>query len=95
MTYNDGYDEEAIDLARIDVDLEMAEMDAVGNATHRAQKAGVCTHTGGAVAYRSPPVYAEQEGLKPGQIRCVGCKQVYESEDDFQQAIAAAIADYR
>jgi hypothetical protein len=86
-----GMDEEARWLERVDADLEMAEMAAAGNALHAARKAGRCVHAG-AVGYLPDPVYPEQVGLKPGQLRCTdGCGQVFASDEDWLAAMDAAI----
>ena len=85
---------EALETERFEADMLQAEMEAEGRRYARAQKAGVCTH-GSTVGYLAQPVYPEQEGLKPGQSKCTaGCGEVFDSDEAWQQAIAASIADY-
>ena len=87
-------DVEALENERFEADLEQAEMVRAGNAFAAAQRAGRCTH-GSSVSYRSPVVYPEQEGLRPGQSRCTaGCKRVFESDEDWHAAIAAAVEGF-
>jgi hypothetical protein len=88
--------------ARRDVDLEMAAMAAVGDAIAAARNAGRCAHQS-AVGYLSPPCYPEQEGLRPGQLRCTdpfpggapegwrGCGAVFDGDDDWDNAMNDAI----
>lgn len=97
MMYRDDdpwADVEAQESERFDADMQMAEMTAVGNAMHRAQKRGICTH-GSVVGYRVPACYPEQAGLKPGQSRCTegtgGCDRVFESDEDWYAAMDAAL----
>lgn len=79
-------DVEAVEAARLDADLEMAEMDRVGDAVAAAERAGVCHHSS-AVRYRSPVAYDDQIGLRPGQLRCRYCQQVFASDQDWLQAM--------
>ena len=82
------YDPEAI---YQDSDIEAAEMAEAGNAIAAAQARGVCCHMS-AVGYRSVPVYTEQEGLKPGQMRCTdGCGEVFADEEDWNAAMNYAM----
>lgn len=84
-------DVEALETERRDADIEMAEMAQAGNAIHAARKRGVCCHQG-TVGYSSKPCYAEQEGLKPGQMRCTdGCQRVFESDEDWYAAMDEAV----
>jgi hypothetical protein len=86
-----GAEMEAIETARMDADLAQAEMERAGNAFHAARKAGRCVH-GGAVGYLPDPVYPEQVGLKPGQLRCTdGCGAVFASDEDWLAAIDQAV----
>jgi hypothetical protein len=87
-------DVEALENERFEADMAQAEMEREGARWARAQRAGVCTH-GSSVAYRSPAVYPEQEGLTPGQSRCTaGCGRVFESDDDWHRAMADAVAPF-
>ncbi len=88
-------DVEALEQERREADMLQAEMDRHGNAIARARAAGRCTH-GSAVRYLNPPVYPEQEGLQPGQSRCTeGCGRVFESDQEWQEAMDAAVYDER
>lgn len=89
-----GAEEEARQLAAYDADLELAEGAAMGDAIHAARQRGVCPHQS-AVAYRKPPAYPAQEGLRPGQLRCTdpdpgGCGRVFDSDEDWVAAMDAA-----
>lgn len=94
MTYPDettGDANEAHWLAGIEADMEMAEMAAVGNRIAYQRRQGVCCHQS-AVGYLPEPCYPEQEGLKPGQLRCTdGCGQVFDSDEGWYAAMDAAI----
>lgn len=103
MSYDDEdpwAEEEAAEDRRRDVDLEQAAMDAAGDALHRARRAGRCVHAS-AVGYISPPVYPEQQGLRPGQVACTdgpvradgrrGCGAVFASDAAWCQAMDDAI----
>jgi hypothetical protein len=82
---------EALEAEQFDADLLQSEMDAQGDAIARAWKAGRCTH-GSATGYMRPPVSAAQEGLKRGQLRCTaGCKAVFGSDQDWYDAMDAAL----
>ena len=86
MTFT--YDEEAV---YQDADFEMAEARNVGNAIARQEAKGVCCHQG-VVGYLAEPVYPEQIGLSPGQVRCTdGCGAVFASEDDWFAAMGYAL----
>jgi hypothetical protein len=97
MTYLDEdpwADVEALENERHEADHQQAEMTAVGNAIHRAEKAGICTH-GSTVGYLRPAVYPEQNELAPGQSMCTkgtgGCRRIFESDADWYAAMDAAI----
>jgi hypothetical protein len=86
-------DMEALEQERLDADMLQAEMVRHGNAIARARAAGRCTH-GSAVGYRDPPVYPEQEGLRPGQSRCTEqCGRVFASDQEWHEAMEAAVYD--
>lgn len=97
MSYPDddpAAENEAIWLGRLDADIEMAEMTAVGDAIAAAEKRGICTH-GSAAGYMNPPASQAQVGLKPGQLRCTkgtsGCRRVFASDADWYAAMDEAI----
>ena len=78
---DDDYDAEldALHTERLDAGIKQDEMDAAGDAYHAAlaryRRTGdrtYCPH-GSGVGYRNPPVYPEQEGLRPGEFRCHHC----------------------
>ena len=80
------YDEE-LPAGFQDADFEMAEMEAVGNQLARQRRRGICTH-GHMVGFKINPdtgkvFYPEQEGLVEGQSRCMDCKQVFQSDDEW------------
>jgi hypothetical protein len=86
-----GYEAEAIEAERMDADIEQARMEAIGARFAAAEAAGVCTH-GRAVGYIDPPVYPEQAGLRPGELRCAsGCGEVFRSDAEWIAATHAAI----
>jgi hypothetical protein len=77
-----------------DADQEMAEMTRAGDAAAAAERRGICTH-GSSVGYRGGPRSAQQEGLKPSQVRCTkgtsGCAAVFESDEAWHTAMDKAI----
>ncbi|MFD4529126.1 hypothetical protein ACFWP7_35485 [Streptomyces sp. NPDC058470] len=74
---------EAILTQRLDVDLEMAQMNAEADAWHAVRDRGFCNH-GSAIGYRHPPVHEVQRLLKPGQLICTaGCDTVFADEEDW------------
>lgn len=74
-----------------DADIATWEDQQIGAAMHAARKAGRCCHNS-AVGYLSKPVYPEQEGLKPGQLRCTdGCGTVFENDEDWVYAMRYAL----
>lgn len=84
-------EQEAIEQERFDADLEQAEMERAGAAIWAAKQRGICTHSG-AVSYLDPPLYPEQVGLRPGQLRCTdGCNRLFDSEEDWFAAMEEAI----
>jgi hypothetical protein len=84
MFYDDDYDDPG---TYSDADIEQAEMEAEGRRLAALRRQGICTH-GSVVGYHDPPIYPEQEGLKPGQERCTaGCGRVFDSDDDWIAAI--------
>jgi hypothetical protein len=90
-----GTEMEAIETERLDADIEQYEMEAAGDAIARAERAGICTH-GSAAGYHYPPIYPEQEGLQPGQLRCTkhtgGCQRVFASDEDWYAAMDEAVS---
>lgn len=88
MYYDDdpGIDLEAIETQRRDADLEQAAMEREGNRLDALRDKGICTHSSG-VGYLKTPVYPEQVGLKPGQIRCTegtgGCTFVADNDEEW------------
>ena len=77
--------------ARIEKFEAGAEARNVGNAIARQEAKGVCCHQG-VVGYLAEPVYPEQIGLSPGQVRCTdGCGAVFASEDDWFAAMGYAL----
>lgn len=87
-------DVEAVETARRDADMEMAEMDRIGNATAAAQRAGRCTH-GSAQGYPGGPRTPQQEGLAPGQLRCTaGCGAVFADDEDWYGATDEALEGF-
>lgn len=93
-------EEEATQTARTDADLDMAEMNAAGDALWAARDAGRCVHAS-AVGYLPKPCYPEQVGLRPGQVACTdgpvkadghrGCGAVFASNDAWYAAMDEAI----
>ncbi|MEO3978949.1 hypothetical protein [Streptomyces sp. CAU 1734] len=80
---NGGDELEAIHNARLDADLEMAQMNADADAWHAVRDRGFCNH-GSAVGYRNPPVHEAQKPLKPGQLACTaGCGTIFADDDDW------------
>jgi hypothetical protein len=94
VSYRDDEDawaeDEAAELARLDADLEMAEMDAAGDAIAAARKTGRCPHLS-AQGY----LPGEDRGITPGQLRCTdggrGCGAVFQSDDDWYAAMDEAV----
>ncbi|MGW1562757.1 hypothetical protein ACWCQ1_40595 [Streptomyces sp. NPDC002144] len=72
--------------AQWDVDLIQAEMEAAARRLAAHEEAGFCTHQS-AVGCIPDPVYEEQIGLTPGQLRCTaGCGTVFESDEAWEAA---------
>lgn len=88
---------EAAETARMDADLELADMVATGNAMDAARRRGICCH-GSTVGYLPPgqQCYPEQAGLKKGQQACTehtgGCTAVFEGNDHWIAAMDAALS---
>lgn len=75
-----------------DADIEMAELEAAGARIAQWRRSGGCAHQG-AVSYRNPPVYPEQEGLEPGQLRCTdGCGMVFADDEAWSDAVAEILS---
>jgi len=82
------YDEEAV---YQDADILQAQYEQESRAIRARRNAGVCCHQS-AVGYVNPPIYPEQEGLLPGQIRCTeGCGTVFDSDQAWYEAMTAAV----
>ncbi|MFI1584747.1 hypothetical protein [Embleya sp. NPDC020630] len=76
---------QAIREQRLDVDLEMAAMTAVGDRIAELRRAGICTH-GSTQGHRADP------DLRPGQLRCTDtCKRVFASDEEWHAAMDAAL----
>ncbi|WP_328973332.1 hypothetical protein [Streptomyces sp. NBC_00239] len=74
---------EAVITHRLDVDLEMAQINAEADAWHAVRDRGFCNH-GSAIGYRRPPVHEVQKLLKPGELICTaGCDTVFANEEDW------------
>ena len=88
-----GADDEALETQRLDADLEQAQMERAGNAIARARRAGRCPHQS-AQGYSGGPRSAQQEGLKPGQLRCTDtCGAVFGSDEEWYTAMIEAYGD--
>lgn len=61
--------------ARIDADLEMAEMRQAAAEREADRKAGNCWHDGGYL-FRWPAFYPEQVGMFVGEMFCYDCQAV-------------------
>lgn len=82
---------EAMETARMDADLEMAEMAAAGNAVAVARRAGRCPHMS-SQGYSGGPRSVQQEGLKRGQVRCTDkCGRVFGSDEEWYEAMEEAM----
>lgn len=84
------YDEYEPPLIR-DADIDMAYGNAESNRLRRLRNSGVCTHTSACGLPDSGEIfYAEQEGLKPGQVACTehtnGCEAVFDSDEELYAA---------
>jgi hypothetical protein len=94
VSYRDDEDawaeDEAAELGRLDADLEMAEMDAAGDAIAAARKTGRCLHMS-AQGY----LPGEDRGIRPGQLRCTdggrGCGAVFQGDEDWYAAMDEAV----
>jgi tRNA U54 and U55 pseudouridine synthase Pus10 len=79
------YDEEAVIQ---DADIEMAEMIARGNHLARLERMGVCVHDGVIGVSDSGKIfYPEQVGLTGEQHKCWECGQVFESIEEWVDAV--------
>jgi hypothetical protein len=83
-----------------DADLLQADLEAAGRHIARLQAQGICTH-GWTVGLpdNGKIIYPEQEGLTGGQRRCMeqhdregGCRQVFDSEEDWHAAMGEVLA---
>ncbi|MFG2793989.1 hypothetical protein [Streptomyces sp. NPDC048419] len=75
--------------AKVDTDLQQAEMESAARRSEAHEKAGYCAHLS-AVGYLPAPVYEEQRGLQPDQLRCTGgCATVFESDEAWYAALNA------
>lgn len=85
---------EALENERAEADHQQAQMEAAGNAMHRAQQRGICTH-GSVVGYLRPAVYPEQNELKPGESMCTehtgGCRRIFTSDAEWYAAMDEAV----
>ena len=61
------YDEEAV---YQEADILQAQYETEARQLEADVKAGICHHSG-RYGYRRVPFYAQQEGLEPGQWRCM------------------------
>lgn len=76
-----------------DADIEQTANEYEGRQRDAHYDAGFCTH-GSAIGYQAKPLTPEQEGLKPGEMRCAsGCKTVYESTEAWMDASADPYSD--
>lgn len=79
------YDEEAV---YQDADIEMAQMVARSNYLARLERNGICTHDGVVgVSATGEIFYPEQVGLTGDQCKCWECGRVFESMDDWMDAV--------
>jgi hypothetical protein len=80
-----------------DADIELAEMEALGNRVAYLEANGVCTHGAtlghgdGNGPLEGGLYYPEQAGIKPGQQRCRDCGELFESDEDWAEARAEAL----
>ena len=71
-----------------DADLEFAEMVRESNRLAAVRRSGVCIHSATCGLPDNGKIYyAEQVGLKPGQIACFDCDEVWESREDYLSAL--------
>ena len=81
----DGFDTTADALedwhyARLDADLEQAELEQAGRDHRQAIREGNCPHLSG-FHFRAEAFYPEQVGLTQGQMFCTDCNQVAQNLD--------------
>lgn len=69
-----------------DADIEMAELEAFGNAAAAARAAGRCTHGSG---QGFNPEFAPH--LRPGQVQCRDCSVVFDSDEEWMDAMHEAV----
>lgn len=71
-----------------DADIEMAMYAREARALDAARARGECAHSSAVGLPDSGKIfYPEQEGLRPGQVRCTeGCGTVFESDAEWDRA---------
>ncbi len=66
-----------------DADIEMAELEAMGNLIHRLNAKGICTHEG------------TGRGPEPGTRQCGDCHEVFASDEDWMRKRHLVINGWR
>jgi hypothetical protein len=76
--------------AKLDADVQQAEMEAAARRSQAHEDAGYCAHLS-AVGYLPTPAYEEQRCLRPGQLRCTGgCGTLFASDEAWYAALNEA-----
>ena len=79
------YDEEAVIQ---DADIWVAQEVARGNHLARLERQGICVHDGVVGRSRTGEIfYPEQVGLVGAQCKCWDCGRVFESAEDWIEAV--------
>lgn len=84
------YDPEAIIQ---DADIQMAEYAAEARQGEAMRAKGVCLHSSAVgKSYEGQAFYPEQETMTVGQVACTdGCGRVFADDDDWNDAMQAAL----
>lgn len=69
-----------------DADIQMAQIQSLANHESRLRKKGICAH-----GYRQGYTPTCRPDLKPGQVQCLDCKAIFNSEEEVNDARREAL----
>lgn len=69
-----------------DADIEMAHLEEAARHESALKRMGICAH-----GWRQRYTPTHRPDLRPGQIQCLDCKVIFDSEEEANEARAEAL----
>lgn len=69
-----------------DADIEQAQLEEAARHESALKRKGICAH-----GWRQGYTPRHRPDLKPGQVQCLDCKRVFDSEEEANEARSEAL----